>query len=258
MKTKAFTFLGVSALLLAAGACSSDKSKQEQTDTIEFETYSFSENFKTDSTDLDLPGAAYWHVAGQGVLPVKIGSADISALRDSLANMSNVKFASSGVASPREEAGWKLVDKNDTTQACNEQYNYLSIVLSTPWIIVWQDYSGVYNCGAAHGMYSNSYVNYSLRTNKILNIKDLMQKGYEPKLTAMLREKLDKNPAVSAEPNEIQIPSQWRVTSEGITFVYGVYEIGPYAAGEIEVPFALYELENLLTPEAMKLLSAID
>lgn len=257
MKIKSLSILGASLLLLAAGGCGSDKSKQdEQSKTLEFESYAFTKIAEQIGGEkLDLPASDLCLVTGQGVLPVKIGDTDITSLRDSLMKMAQVEFPSSGVAMPVVDKNWRITDKPDTIEACNEQYNFLSIALQTPYIIVWQSYMGGYPCGAAHGSYATLYVNYSLRINKILTLGDIFTAGYEPKLTQLLRDKLQNNEAVMADPEEINIPSQWCVTPTGIRFIYGVYEIGPYAAGEIEVDFAVYELDGLLTPEGAKLIS---
>lgn len=258
MKIKTFPLLSASLLMLVA-ACNSDKNSNridEGGRTLEFETYSFSRIAEQTGGDtLDLPGARYMHVVGQGVLPVRIGDSDISLLRDSLLSLARVEFPSSGDAAPMIGKDWKLTTLGDSVQACNEQYNYLSIVLNSPSMIVWQAYVGEYSCGAAHGMYANMYLNYSMRSGRILSLKDLMKPGYEKELTSILIEKLSSVDSIQASPSEIGIPAQWYVTPTGVTFVYGVYEIAPYSSGEIEVPVYLYEIEELLTPEGLSLLS---
>ena len=260
MKLKALSIFGAACAMLALASCGSDKTKEtkEENHSIEFETYSFSkiaEAVKPDSI-VDLPGAKYLLTRGQGVLPVKIGSTDIKPLRDTLQSLAGVEFPSPGVAAPRIGAEWKLTDLPDSTAACGENYNYLSIAMTTPYIIVWQDYAGEYPCGAAHGMYANRFINYSLRNNQILTLASIMKPGYEQKLTEMLREKLAGYDDIMVERNQIGIPAQFRVTPEGLTFVYGVYEIAPYSSGEIEVPFFLYELESVLSEQGMKLIAA--
>lgn len=259
MKIRSYAFIGASLFLMLATACNSDKvsdDRKSESKSLEFETYSFSRVAEQSGGEsVDLPGARYLHVVGQGVLPVKLGDNDIAQLRDSLLSMARVEFPSSGDAAPMIDKDWKLTNLADSVQACNEQYNYLSIVLNTPAIIVWQAYVGEYNCGAAHGMYANMYLNYSLRSGRILSLKDLMKPGYEKALVSILVEKLSSIDSIQATPSEIGIPSQWYVTPTGVTFVYGVYEIAPYSSGEIEVPVYLYEIEELLTPEGLSLLS---
>ena len=84
-----------------------------------------------------------------------------------------------GRCSPYDGKGWRITDRNDSTESCNERINILSVVLQNPYIIVWQDYAGEYICGAAHGMYANRYVNYSLKTNRMLKLADLFKPKYE-------------------------------------------------------------------------------
>ena len=106
-----------------------------------------------------------------------------------------------GRCSPYDGKGWRITDRNDSTESCNERINILSVVLRNPYIIVWQDYAGEYICGAAHGMYANRYVNYSLKTNRMLKLADLFKPKYEKELTALIRAKLEGNSDIMAEPS---------------------------------------------------------
>ncbi len=260
MKSRQLSILSISIMLIAS-ACGSDKKADDKgikPQTVEFESYSFtkiSEAVNADSVLTELPGSNLCRNTGQGVLPTRIGDFDIKPLRDSLISLAQVEFPSSGVAAPMMEKGWRITDRNDSTESCNERINILSVVLQNPYIIVWQDYAGEYICGAAHGMYANRYVNYSLKTNRMLKLADLFKPKYEKELTALIRAKLEGNSDIMAEPSQIGIPAQFRITPDGITFIYGIYEISPYSAGEIEVSFYLYELEDLLSADGMRLVN---
>ena len=50
------------------------------------------------------------------------------------------------------------------------------------------------------------------------------------------------------------MPSEFEVTSNGLNFLYGIYEIAPYSEGEVSVDFQSYELIDLFAPGAMELL----
>lgn len=257
---KKFLIITAAAVMASACACTSDKEKsgnsQKSNIIIETEAYSYSMISETsDTIPTDNPGGRYCRNIGRGVLPIKIGDNDISALRDSLISLAELQFPSSGVAEPRLENGWRPTQLPDSTEACGEEINLLAIVLNTPYIVVWQDYRGEYACGAAHGMYETRYVNYSITAGKILTLADIFRRGYEKDLTALLRERLADNSDINTDPDSIGIPSQFRVTTEGITFVYGVYQIAPFSAGEITVAFNTYELDGLLTPAGKSLIA---
>lgn len=254
LKITSLSVLGGALLLSVASGCGSDKTKQEKTQTVEFESYAFSRIAEDTSDEIvELPGAKYALVAGQGVLPVRIGDTDISALRDTLQKLGLVTFPSSGNPSPVLTDNWKLTDMPDTVKAGNSRYDYLWISFQTPDVIVWRDYTEEYNAGAAHGIHSVQLLNYSLISHKILSLDDIFKPGYQTRLLELIREKLKDNPLVEAEPYEINIPRQWCFTPQGIAFLYQEYEIAPYSAGRIQVDFYAMELDDLLSDEALKL-----
>ncbi len=258
MKIKSLFVPAATLLLLCTTGCtgSPNANSDSENSTCEFETYSFSHIAETTDSfmnDYSIAGAKYCTLMGQGVLPVKIGNNDISALRDTLTKVAEIEFPSSGVVAPKLSEGWKLTNLSDTTTTCNEKTVTLFIILNTPQAIVWKAFNSEYNCGAAHGMYGSLYINYSLETHKILDLKDLMIPRFENRLRDMIVDKLRHNPDLQATEEEINIPSEWYLTTSGITFVYSVYEIAPFSSGEIEVALNVYEFEELLSPTGKKL-----
>lgn len=258
MKNKA---LFISSAVVAAVLCScGGNGKTEETGassdkTVRLETYSYdiiTERTDSDTLGLESPGAQYVRCIGTGVLPVEISGVDIKSLRDTLENLAGVTFASPGHASPVVGDAQKVTSLDPSaTDACGYVNNMLSVVLTTPRLIVWRVDGSYYNCGAAHGMYSTSFVNYSLDTHRILEIGDLMEPGYEPKLTALLRDKLRDNNDLIVPLDSIGIPSTFRITAYGLRFIYGLYEIAPYSAGEIVVDIDALDLNGILTEKAM-------
>ena len=49
------------------------------------------------------------------------------------------------------------------------------------------------------------------------------------------------------ELSEVKLPANFRVTDEGVDFIFGLYEVAPYSSGEIEVELNAYALAHLLT-----------
>lgn len=200
---------------------------------------------------IDLPGSQYWKMKGRGVLPVKIGGISVPTLRDSLMTLANVTF-NAGDAVPVVDSTNRILPYRDVPDSLkdvsvSDNSNYLSIYLITPFVAVWENYSEGYISGAAHGFYSTTYVNYSIKDRKILKVSDMFKTGYEKHLIKMLKEKLDENKEVNAD-DSIKIPDNFCITTTGMTFVYGLYEIAPYSAGEIRVDFRPYELSEILSP----------
>lgn len=232
--------LGVSFLLTLA-ACQSDN--KFEFDTFEYDLY-------VQQTD---GNKEVIHVQGEGVLPTNIGGADLSVLRDSLLAMCNSAKGNGKEITYRLEQNERVIEKlrrdADKTSFFNTSLN---VKLITDNVIVWENYSEEYSFGAAHGMYATQFLNYSLKQHKILSLKDIMKPGYEKELTDMLRDKLASNDDILNSPDEINIPKQFYISSNGLTFVYGVYEIAPFAAGEISVEFNALEIENLLSKEGLE------
>lgn len=199
---------------------------------------------------------SYVRTSGRGVLPAVIGSHDIKALRDSLTSLACVDVTADGVASAANTAEYTPIPGDTvTTKAESFLVTDLSVSLMTPTLIVWRNYTMGYTDGAAHGRYNTVFVNYSVADNKILSLADLMQPGYDEELLGMVRDKLKENPDLIVPLDSVQIPSNFEVTADGINLWYATYEVAPYSAGEVTVDFSFYELADMLTPGAMKMLA---
>lgn len=243
----------VAGLALLASSCEKKPADNEMI----FDTYNYDVISElTTPVQYELDGSKYCRQTGRGVLPRAIGSYDITELRDTLLKLGGVTINEKGEAMPVAVKELKSTNLSpDSTSVCSTRFRSISIVMATPTMIVWSIFGEGINCGAAHDLYTTNYVNYSLERHAVLRLSDLMKKGYEPVLKNLLREKLSERDDLLLELKDIGIPPTFRVTPEGITFVYGVYEIAPYSSGEVEVPFHAYELMNILTPQAFKCLT---
>lgn len=224
---------------------------------VEFEEYRYDAVAAVPDSDvLDMEGGKYWRLTGSGMLPVRIGGKDVGVLRDSLERLGCVMLDDSAHSSPRLDVApfrdmgltvTALDPKN--TKACSTTCNQLSVALCTSEVVVWKDYAYSYLCLAAHGMYNTSFVNYSISDGKILSISDLMKPGYEAELTRLIRQKIEEeNVSLLVPIEEVGIPKDFEMTTQGVRFMYGLYEIAPYVEGEISVNFDAYELEDLFAP----------
>lgn len=208
----------------------------------------------TDTDSLEGEDAMYWRSMGSGVLPQAMGSADISQLRDTLEKLGFVEFHGTDGAIPRKASHLKLTNDNPAErQAGNYSLNRLTIQQFTPHIVVWKSFLAYYTTGAVHPRQQTRYINYSINDNKILSLSDIFKSGYEAPLTELLKERLSENPDVFADA-EITIPNNFYLTTEGLTFVYDQYEVAPYSAGEIEVPFYVFELSDLFRPDVQQMI----
>lgn len=228
----------------------------EAAEKMEFESYSYDVIAQLPDSDSipDAEGWKYCRVTGEGMMPVMIGGKDIAVLRDTLERLGSVTFASEKECGPRLGDGMSPTALSpDSVSACSETNNQLSIVMMTPRVVVWQEFMSAYRCRAAHGVYKTSFLNYDPVAGKVIGLADLMEPGYEKTLTEMIRQKLTADGVDLLEPvDEVGIPSQFRITSRGLRFLYGIYEIAPYAAGEIAVDFDSYELQEILRPASLK------
>lgn len=248
---KAAILLAGVAMLTGCGSGNKDKSDDKKFPVVELQGYEYDAvALLADSLRTGIEGGEYMRISGRGMLPARIGDADITALRDSLERLGAVTLIDDHSAEPRLANGSTLTNINPQDEGiCSASSNTLSLALCTPLMVVWKDYTFGYLCPSAHGVYNTTFVNYSIEKKKILTVADIMKPGYEKELTAMLREKLkDEDVDVIVDENEIGIPADFEVTADGINFIYGLYEIAPYAAGEVKVEFDSFELDSLFAP----------
>ena len=243
---KGFLCLTIGLLLSSCG-----EKKTSVDDGLKFGNFSYDVIAQiADEDTVAGDGGAYCRVSGQGVLPEKIGSLDITELRDSLIRLAEIIVVNKDLTQPSLDEELSLTDKNpDQTEACSVMVNELSICLITPQLVVWRDYSYSYPCGAAHGMFSTTYVNYSLIKGSILSLADIFGSDYKEKLAGLIRQKIkDQNVTLLVEPEEISVPSDFRITTGSIEFLFSLYEIAPYSEGEVKVELSRYEIEDLFLP----------
>lgn len=217
------------------------------------------ENYEYDYIAEELPGApgggdtvaARWRCQGSGLLPLKIGGHDIKALRDTLESIARVEI-DGGESKPKLPEGYsdKLVAAGDKSDAPSIVINKLAVALMTQNVMVWRNYHYAYADGAAHGNYLTTYINYSLKDGEIITYSLLFNKGTESALLTMIRDILAGRDDLIVELAEVEIPENFHITADGVTFVYPLYAVAPYSSGEIEVPIDSFSLSEILTDYA--------
>lgn len=135
----------------------------------------------------------------------------------------------------------------------SEQTNFW-VVYNDDGMIVLNHYVYAYT-GGAHGNYSSHYLCIDSRNKKLLKLGDILQAD-----TAQLVKLLDKEARIlynmeddtplynNMLTEELYIPEQFYISNKGITFVYGLYEVAPYADGEINLFIPYDKITGMLTP----------
>lgn len=228
-----------------------------ETPEIRFEGYSYDMIAEiTDADSIDADGWRYCRVSGQGVMPNDIEGHNLSKLRDTLAYLAGVRYLSPAKVDPTLEPGLKPTNLDPTsTPACSNTYKLLSVSLLTPQLVVWRAYQAAYPCMAAHGAYRTDYINYRVADGTILSLEDIVAPEMHDSLTRRIRERLVEDKVDLLVPvDSINIPSDFQLSTNGVNFIYGIYEVAPFSAGEVSVGFDAYEIEDLLKPGILSLI----
>lgn len=108
--------------------------------------------------------------------------------------------------------------------------------------------------GGAHGYYSTEYHVYSLKDGFEFTAGDFFGEEKMEALLGLIRKKLYEKYDASNDrelsdngffPEYLSVTDNFRVTSDGVTFLYNPYEISCYANGSIEVEISNEELKAL-------------
>lgn len=110
--------------------------------------------------------------------------------------------------------------------------------------------------GGAHGNYYTALRTYATSSSSALLLADVFMAEALTKLNSLIKAKIDPDRLYAPE-EPVEATENFALTEEGITFNYHPYEIGPYAAGEIEVLLSFADIKDILTPEAQKLVAAL-
>lgn len=120
------------------------------------------------------------------------------------------------------------------------------------YITMWEAYSG-----GAHPISYYTVLNFNPETGEEIVLDEILKEGYEEALTNLLIVNLAKQLQVEGIEgirekgylyfdNEMFISNNFILGKEKISFIYNVYEIAPYAFGEIVIDITYEELKDLL------------
>lgn len=113
--------------------------------------------------------------------------------------------------------------------------------------------------GGAHGMNGLSYFNLDIKSAKELKLKDLLNAGYEPKLTDIAEQIFRKDEGLSKdepldnyffENNIFILNENFAITPKGLLFTYNPYEIKSYAEGRTNLLIPYARITNLIKPNS--------
>ena len=106
--------------------------------------------------------------------------------------------------------------------------------------------------GGAHGVHEKVYKVYSLSNGERLKIEDILINVNDSNLINKVKEKLlsiwDKESYFNLDELSLE-NNNFYITSKGLTFTWGIYEIAPYAMGDSEVLFLADEILPYLKEE---------
>ena len=106
--------------------------------------------------------------------------------------------------------------------------------------------------GGAHGVHGKIYKVYSLSNGERLKIEDILIDVNDLDLLNKVKEKLlsiaDEESYFNLDGLSLQ-ENNFYITSKGLTFTWGIYEIAPYAMGDSEVLFLVDEIMPYLKDE---------
>lgn len=107
--------------------------------------------------------------------------------------------------------------------------------------------------GGAHGVHGKIYKVYSLSNGERLKIEDILIDVNDLDLINKVKEKLlsmadDEESYFNLDGLSLQ-ENNFYITSKGLIFTWGVYEIAPYAMGDFEVLFSIDEIMPYLKDE---------
>ncbi|RZK42565.1 MAG: DUF3298 domain-containing protein [Pedobacter sp.] len=115
--------------------------------------------------------------------------------------------------------------------------------------------------GGAHGNTSVSFLNYNPRTNTIITLDSLIQKGKMQELTKLAEtifrkdEKLSANESLEGKyffgNGKFALAQSFHVNDKGLVFLYNPYEIKAYVEGYTELVIPYSALKHLAKPNSI-------
>lgn len=255
MRTKIFA----AAMLVSLAACGSNSNapEAEGRGDITLRSYSYTRICEDKSNDFDIAnGSQYTLDARRIMMPVSIGGNDITALRAALEELGGVKIEGGKCVPQILPEGTHATNLPTSTKYMGSSSVDVTVSLASENLVVWRNEFYAYFAGAAHGMNGKRYLTYYVPENTIVTLDKVFVGGYADRVASDLRRIVadtDEYRNMVFDVNAIYVPKDFYVQDRALVFVYQPYDIGPYAAGVIELPY--YPDPDMLTPFGRKVLS---
>lgn len=142
----------------------------------------------------------------------------------------------------------------------SEQENSFMVLSESTSVITLAFYSYGYS-GGAHGNYSTEMFSFDKRTNKRLQLSDVLTSAGIAALPALLAKAFRAQFRIPANQtleqaglfkNTIPVTQNFWVDNAGLGFWYQPYEIGPFSFGEIPLFIPLAQLTSYIQPAFIK------
>lgn len=113
--------------------------------------------------------------------------------------------------------------------------------------------------GGAHGVYATNFENFSINNHKYITLeslfipgsidklKKIVEKHYRASLHLMPQESLTNSGWFD---NEFVLTNNFEITSNGLNFLYNIYEIKSYADGATIINVPYYLLQDIIDPNS--------
>ncbi len=123
--------------------------------------------------------------------------------------------------------------------------------------------SGYTYHGGGHGVEYTAYMNWDTKANKPVSLSDIFAKNYADSLNKIGEQIFRKNEKLADtarlyngrtyffRDNKFALPDNYIIGEKGITFLYNVYTIKPYAAGKTELFIPYKDIKHLLRPNSV-------
>lgn len=221
-----------------------------------------------DSIIIELPSMtelvgkpSYATMSTSGVFPINWGDIDIKPLQQRL---TQIAYGTDNTVLKEAIEHYALhpalVEDNETVMLApptllndstmSEQQAVIAVESMDCNLLSMSVYSYTYPYGAAHGNYGTTYVNYYIPTAQVLDQTNLFDETKHNDIIKVIRKNAKEQyayPGSMVDPSEINSFENFYITPSSVTFVYAPYEIAPYAAGEVSVEVAPYELYDYLS-----------
>lgn len=283
MKAQIRLFLALLAVVtLAVTACKNSEEKTSEDSSASIENFETKATFKSatasykclNDTTFGKDVEVYTIRTASIQWPEQLGGNDLKALQDSLiANVFSMpsmpidnaieKFLSSKPED--EDCQLQKIDSvptaSDKCRILAKSVNAHSIGFTDKYI-VYKIEEYVDN-GGAHPVFANTFLNYDIKNNRVMNFDNMFTKGNNELLLDVIKATLcDMFYAQSLSElgersgiftDQIFVSHNIYISDTNVVFYYNPYDIAPWAVGPIAVVVPEYDLDQFLTPEAREL-----